>query len=135
MQEARDRHPGPPHLEVRRRPEISAAHAVDQYSDLDFTAMRTYQRFDEGNSGGVSAEDIARQSDTFLGGVDAGNHARVGFVAVAQDEDGIAIFGGSAGDALRRIFKRCQVVLAAVVYGDGNRWRGGSRGARGERRG
>ena len=45
--------------------------------------------------------------------IDAGDHPGVGFIAVSQDGDRIAVLGGPASDPLCGVLERAQVLIRA----------------------
>src|ERR1700736_42946 len=100
MQKPRGGNAGMMQATIGCRCEISSTIAVDEYSHLHAALRRTDHCLYERISRNVGPENVARQRNASLGRFDGGQHLRVGIVAVAQDRDGIAVLGRSAGDAL-----------------------------------
>src|SRR5690242_7174750 len=112
MKEALDRHAAAPEPPVGAREEIAAADAVYERAHRDAALARADQRLDEARADGIGAEDVARQGDAGLGGVDRREHFRIGLVAVAEQLDGVAAFDRPFSDPAAGALEQDQMIVA-----------------------
>ena len=71
-------------------PRVPGADAIDEHADLDAAFGRAAERGSEESARGVIVEDIGSHADAAGGGVDRGEHLRVGVVATDERLDRIA---------------------------------------------
>ena len=93
MQEASDGNPRLREQPCGRRKKISCAHAVEQDTYRDPARVSPRQRVDEWQSGRISAEYVAAESNGSASAIDCAHHRGIGhvtvdewFQAIARDE-------------------------------------------------
>lgn len=96
---------------------VTLAYGVNQHPYLHAARLGAGQRSQKCGSSGIVVKDVGQQRDRVRGGIDGGQHGRVGLVPVDQGRDGVARQQRLAGDAAGEVADAGEFGQARVMEG------------------